>query len=290
MAGRMLIRLLVLCAACEGPPAVHAPAITATSTRTDGEVVYVRADFSDADGDASAFGFRGVKGAGWAEEQHDFAHPSYGHVTATFIEYPFNVGCSGDTRASSDIELWIADAGGRRSAPVVVHVECAKRTSPAIAGANRYLPMLLEKAQAPELDVISKYRATGTSQPLAFATHATYERVVVELPDKPVMYRFLIQRGSLTRLALAQGNAARVPNLIDVNIDTKDAALAYARFALEVSQGDAFQFADPPPTADEDHGTFRVTLTAVHDGKLVEYRLEIGAHGKLGVTEKTVAP
>jgi hypothetical protein len=300
--------------------------ITATSTRTEGDVVLVHADFKDEDGDANAFGFRGVKGAEWAEEQHDFAHPSYGKVTSTSIEYPFNARCTGDARDSSDVELWIVDAGGRRSSPVIVHLECARRTSAMIPGASKYLPMLLEKAQAPELDTISKYRATGTSTPLVFAAHATYERVIVELPQKPISYRFLIQRGSLTRLSDAQGNIARVPNLIDVNIDSKHSALDYARFALEISQGEAFWFADTidqvpffpteskPHTPDaiatrkqvddartklaplvhaavvtDEQQAFRVVIVAVHDRNLVEYQLVIDAKGKLDVTEKKLA-
>ena len=67
-------------------------------------------------------GFRGVNGAGWAEESHSFADPSYGRVTPGQVDYPFNHAWGG-AQLESDIEFWVDGEGGR-SASVTVHLRC----------------------------------------------------------------------------------------------------------------------------------------------------------------------
>jgi hypothetical protein len=108
----------------EGKPETdHAPTITGTSTYVQGALVYARINFTDEDGDAQGFGFRGVNGAGWAPEQHPFSSPSYGKVSGNRVDYPFNSTCN-ETPRESDVQFYIYDSGGRKSKAVTVHLSC----------------------------------------------------------------------------------------------------------------------------------------------------------------------
>jgi hypothetical protein len=103
----------------------QAPRITHAETYLEGVLVYVRVLFADPDGDAEGFGFRGVNGAGWAEESHPFSNPSYGRISPGMVDYPFNHACGTNQEIQSDVEVWIYDAEGARSQPVTVHMTCA---------------------------------------------------------------------------------------------------------------------------------------------------------------------
>jgi hypothetical protein len=91
--------------------------------------VYVRLLYTDNDGDAQGFGFRGVSGSGWAEETHPFSSPSYGSVSGDAssgtVVYPFNSNCGNANKQQSDVEFWIYDSGGRQSSSAVVHLACS---------------------------------------------------------------------------------------------------------------------------------------------------------------------
>jgi hypothetical protein len=103
----------------------NSPVITAVSTYQEDALVYLSVRYTDADGDAEGFGFRGVKGSGWAPESHPFSSPSYGRASPGRIDYPFNHGCGQGSEIETDVEFWIYDSGGRRSTPVVTHLSCS---------------------------------------------------------------------------------------------------------------------------------------------------------------------
>lgn len=118
-------RTVMVDIAATGPPV-----IVATSTYQEGALVFVSVSYTDPNGDAVGFGFRGANGSGWAEESHPFGSPSYGRATAGRIDYPFNHGCGTQRTYESDVEFWIYDQAGNRSASVVIHLQC-----PSAAGA-----------------------------------------------------------------------------------------------------------------------------------------------------------
>jgi hypothetical protein len=107
-------------------PLPPVPKITSVGTYTKGVLVYFDIHYTDPGNDAYGFGFVGVNGSGWAEENHPFSSPSYGIVGANSIAYPFNEACGTAKRYSSYVEAWINDTAGRRSTPVVVHLVCAR--------------------------------------------------------------------------------------------------------------------------------------------------------------------
>jgi hypothetical protein len=87
--------------------------------------VYLRMYFTNPNGDVQGFGFRGANGAGWAEEHHSFANPSFGQVGPGWIEYPFNLGCGTDREIGTDVQAWIYNNSGKRSQSITVHLTCA---------------------------------------------------------------------------------------------------------------------------------------------------------------------
>ena len=103
-------------------PAV--PVITSVGTYTQGAFVYFDIHYSDPGNDAEGFGFVGVNGSGWAEENHPFTSPSYGIVGPDSIAYPFNEACGTAQQYDSYVEAWIYDTAGNRSTPVVIHLVC----------------------------------------------------------------------------------------------------------------------------------------------------------------------
>jgi len=109
------------------PPPV--PVITGASTYTQGVFVYVSVTYSDPGNDAEGFGFVGVDGSGWAEENHPFSSPSYGIVGSDSIAYPFNSGCGTSQQYGSYVEVWIYDTAGARSDPVTLHLVCSGGTT-----------------------------------------------------------------------------------------------------------------------------------------------------------------
>jgi hypothetical protein len=105
-----------------GSPPV--PEITSATTYTQGELVYFDIDYSDPGNDAEGFGFVGVNGSGWAEENHLFSSPSYGIVGTNSIAYPFNEACGTAQQYPSYVRAWIYDTAGDRSTPVTIHLVC----------------------------------------------------------------------------------------------------------------------------------------------------------------------
>jgi hypothetical protein len=100
------------------------PQITSVSTYTSGVLDYFRLAYSDPGRDAKGFGFVGINGAGWAEENHPFTAPSYGIVGKDQIDYPFNLLCGTTGQYSSRVEAWIYNSQGVRSYPVQVALKC----------------------------------------------------------------------------------------------------------------------------------------------------------------------
>jgi hypothetical protein len=89
-----------------------------------GSLVYFSLTYADPDHDAKGFGFVGINGAGWAEENHPFSKPSYGIVGNDKIDYPFNLECGTPQEYRSWVEAWIYDSQGMRSNPVEVALTC----------------------------------------------------------------------------------------------------------------------------------------------------------------------
>ena len=106
------------------PAAPPVPEITSVSTYTQGVLVYFDIHYADPGNDAEGFGFMGVNGSGWAEENHPFTSPSYGIVGTDSIAYPFNEACGTPQQYDSYVEAWIYDAAGDRSTPVIIHLVC----------------------------------------------------------------------------------------------------------------------------------------------------------------------
>ncbi len=100
------------------------PEITSVGTYTQGQLVYFDIHYADPGNNAEGFGFVGVNGSGWAEENHPFTSPSYGIVGSDSIAYPFNEECGTDQQSDSYVEAWIYDSAGARSTPVVIHLAC----------------------------------------------------------------------------------------------------------------------------------------------------------------------
>jgi eukaryotic-like serine/threonine-protein kinase len=107
------------------PPPPPVPQISSVQTYTNGALVYFSIHYADPAHSAEGFGFVGVNGSGWAEEQHPFSSPSYGIVGPDSISYPFNLGCGTASQVSqSYVQAWIFDTAGARSKPVVIRLDC----------------------------------------------------------------------------------------------------------------------------------------------------------------------
>jgi eukaryotic-like serine/threonine-protein kinase len=106
------------------PVSLPLPQITGVTTYQQGELVYFKITYDDPGNDAEGFGFVGVNGSGWAEENHPFSDPSYGIVGPGTVAYPFNLGCGTDQQIQSQVQAWIYDTAGDRSEPVVVDLSC----------------------------------------------------------------------------------------------------------------------------------------------------------------------
>lgn len=100
------------------------PRITAVLGYTKGALAYFSLHFADPGHDAKGFGFVGIKGSGFAEENHPFSSPSFGIVGHNKIDYPFNIGCGTAQQQQAYVEAWLYDKAGVRSQPVVVALRC----------------------------------------------------------------------------------------------------------------------------------------------------------------------
>jgi hypothetical protein len=121
-------RILPLCALLLLLPALAAsqpPEIVHVDTFREGVLVFFRLSFTDPGNTAVGFGFRGVNGSTWAEENHPFSSPSYGRVFPGRIEYPFNHLCSTPSAYESDVQAWIYDTAGQRTSSGTIHLACS---------------------------------------------------------------------------------------------------------------------------------------------------------------------
>ena len=100
------------------------PQISSTSTYQEGVLVYIDIHYTNPGHNAEGFGFVGVNGSGWAEENHPFTSPSYGIVGPDSISYPFNLACGTAQQYTSWVEAWIYDTSGVRSKPVIIRLVC----------------------------------------------------------------------------------------------------------------------------------------------------------------------
>lgn len=101
------------------------PRITGIYGYQKGVLDYFSLTYADPDHDAKGFGFVGINGARWAEENHPFSSPSYGIVGNDRIDYPFNLACGTPQEYKSWVEAWIYDSQGIRSNPVEIALSCA---------------------------------------------------------------------------------------------------------------------------------------------------------------------
>lgn len=95
--------------------------IDKVTLRRDGVLVYVRVYFS---GPVPGFGFKGINGSRWAEENHNIDSPSYGKFGPGWVEYPFNHLCGQPGQFESDIEFWLDNPYQTRQAKTSVHLSC----------------------------------------------------------------------------------------------------------------------------------------------------------------------
>jgi hypothetical protein len=98
--------------------------ITCYGTYAENPLLYFRLFFSDPDNAAAGFGFKGVNGSAWGEENHPFTSPSYGRVSPGRVDYPFDLLCGTQSAYESDVEAWIYNNAGQRTAPVTIHLAC----------------------------------------------------------------------------------------------------------------------------------------------------------------------
>jgi hypothetical protein len=107
------------------PSGAVGPEIVQVETFREGDLVFFRLFYTDPNNEIGGFGFVGINGSGWAEENHPFSSPSYGRVSPGRIEYPFNHLCETGPAYESDVETWILDNTGQRRSSVTVHLACA---------------------------------------------------------------------------------------------------------------------------------------------------------------------
>lgn len=100
------------------------PQVTAINGYQKGALVYFTIFYTNPDNDAKGFGFAGINGAGWAQENHPFSHPSYGIVGHSSISYPFNLACGAPQHYNSWVAAWIYDKANIRSQAVRIALNC----------------------------------------------------------------------------------------------------------------------------------------------------------------------
>lgn len=100
------------------------PSINGIFGYQKGDLAYDSITYADPGRDAKGFGFVGIDGAGWAEENHPFSNPSFGIVGKDRVDYPYNLACGTPQEYSSWVESWIYDSQGLRSNPVEVPLLC----------------------------------------------------------------------------------------------------------------------------------------------------------------------
>ena len=97
-------------------------------THREGPLVWLSVYYIDLAKQASGFAFHGIKGSGWAPEEHSFNSPSYGRVHLTAIggsiDYPFNQQCGTNREYASDVQFLIIDAYGLIGDSTDAHLKC----------------------------------------------------------------------------------------------------------------------------------------------------------------------
>jgi serine/threonine protein kinase len=111
-------------AAKPAPPA-PAPRITGTYTYQEGARVFFEISYSDPGHNAAGFGFVGVQGSDWREQEYLFSNPAEGIVTGDSIAYPLDQGCGTGFEYTSTVRAWIYNKDGVSSKPVIIHLACS---------------------------------------------------------------------------------------------------------------------------------------------------------------------
>jgi Protein kinase domain len=107
------------------PSAAPPPHITSAFTYQEGQMMYFVIFYSDPGKDAEGFGYVGVDGSEWPEQNHSFSSPGPGIVEAGSVAYPLNQACGTGLEYASSVKVWINDTAGTRSQPIVIHLTCA---------------------------------------------------------------------------------------------------------------------------------------------------------------------
>jgi hypothetical protein len=111
-------------AAASRPSAAPPPRITGTFTYQQGEMVFFKIFYSDPGQDVEGFGYVGVDGSEWPEQNYSFSSPGTGIVEAGSVAYPLNQACGTGLEYASYVKVWIYDTAGVRSRPVVIYLAC----------------------------------------------------------------------------------------------------------------------------------------------------------------------
>jgi hypothetical protein len=106
------------------PVPSSSPRITSTFTYQQGEMVYFEISYADPGHDVAGFGFVGVNGSDWPEQNHSFSSPGLGIVEGNSVSYPLNQGCGTGLESTSTVKAWIYDSTGVHSQPVTIHLAC----------------------------------------------------------------------------------------------------------------------------------------------------------------------
>jgi hypothetical protein len=102
------------------------PSITHYETFVEGDFVYIRLYHT---GSPTGFGFVGVNGSGWAQEEIPFSGPTSPYWTRVSpngdrVDYPFNHLCSTHPENKSDIDMWVYSST-QRSPRVGINLACS---------------------------------------------------------------------------------------------------------------------------------------------------------------------
>ncbi len=180
---------------------------------------------------------------------------------------------------------------------------------------------LLKKSAAPETRVVEQFPATIEERSFDFLDGGTYLQVTLSQPNHPAELDFVWQHDKLVRLPRSSEELGELDRQIDVSIKSADMALRYARWALAVSQGNAFWLVSSvedipfmpaapdeqdlaaevsktrgelaskiqPPSVKEEQATFEVTQFAVKGRDLVRYTINVSRLGHLRIDEQTMS-
>ena len=105
-------------------PSPPPPRITHTFTYQLGSRVFFEIYYSDPGHNAAGFGFVGVQGSDWRQQDYLFSNPANGIVAGNSISYPLEQGCGTGQEFTSTVKAWIYNKAGVRSTPVIIHLAC----------------------------------------------------------------------------------------------------------------------------------------------------------------------